>query len=82
MPMKIPPDNKQKNFIQKAIQQETVLCAAFVLAAVSSLIIPPDSAYRSYIDWNTLLLLFALMAVMAGFQKLGILRQSAKNCCP
>lgn len=50
-----------------------------MLAAVSSLIIPPDSAYRSYIDWNTLLLLFALMAVMAGFQKLGIFKAVGKK---
>ncbi|MEZ3430505.1 MAG: anion permease [Lachnospiraceae bacterium] len=74
-----PSENKPKHFIKKAIQQETVLCAAFVLAAVSSLIIPPDSAYRSYIDWNTLLLLFALMAVMAGFQKLGIFKAVGKK---
>lgn len=59
-----------KNFAR----QETVLCAAFVLAAVSSLAVPPDAAYGSYIDWNTLLLLFGLMAVMAGYQKLGIFK--------
>ena len=62
-------------FIQKIIQQETVLCAAFVLAVISSLIVPPDKTYLTYIDWNTLLLLFGLMAVMAGFQKLGIFKE-------
>ena len=62
-------------FIQKLIQQETVLCAAFVLAVISSLIVPPDKTYLTYIDWNTLLLLFGLMAVMAGFQKLGIFKE-------
>ncbi len=61
---------KLKHFIQK----ETVLCAAFVLAVLSSLIVTPDATYLSYIDWNTLLLLFSLMAVMAGFQKLGIFK--------
>lgn len=61
---------KLKHFIQK----ETVLSIAFLLAVISSLIIPPDKAYFSYIDWNTLLLLFSLMAVMAGFQKLGIFK--------
>lgn len=61
---------KLKHFIQK----ETVLSIAFLLAVISSLIITPDKAYFSYIDWNTLLLLFSLMAVMAGFQKLGIFR--------
>lgn len=62
-------------FIQKLIQQETVLCAAFVLAVISSLIVPPDKTYLTYIDWNTLLLLFGLMAVMAGFQKLGVFKE-------
>ena len=61
---------KLKHFIQK----ETVLSVAFMLAVVSSLIVTPDHAYLSYIDWNTLLLLFSLMAVMAGFQKLGIFK--------
>ena len=62
-------------FIQKLIQQETVLCAAFVLAVISALIVPPDKTYLTYIDWNTLLLLFGLMAVMAGFQKLGVFKE-------
>lgn len=61
---------KLKNFIKN----ETVLSAAFVLAVVSSFIVTPDQKYMSYIDWNTLLLLFGLMAVMTGFQKLGIFR--------
>lgn len=63
-----------RNRIKKILQQETVLTAAFVLAVVSALIVPPDEAYFGYIDWNTLLLLFSLMAVMAGFQKLGIFK--------
>ena len=63
-----------RNRIKKILQQETVLTAAFVLAVVSALIVPPDEAYLGYIDWNTLLLLFSLMAVMAGFQKLGIFK--------
>lgn len=72
--MKNTPKKQHKHFIQKAIRQETVLSAAFVLAVVSTMIIPPDKAYLTYIDWNTLLLLFSLMAVMAGFQKLGIFK--------
>lgn len=61
---------KLKNFIKK----ETVLSAAFALAVISSFIVLPDKEYLSYIDWNTLLLLFSLMAVMAGFQELGAFR--------
>lgn len=60
--------------LKHLIQKETVLSIAFVLAVISSLIVTPDATYLSYIDWNTLLLLFSLMAVMAGFQKLGIFK--------
>ena len=57
-----------KNFLQR----ETVLCAAAVLALVSACIVPPDPGYASYVDWDTLALLFSLMAVMKGFQKVGL----------
>ena len=53
-------------------KQETVLCAAFVLAAVSMLFVPPDKEYLGYIDFRTLAILFCLMGVMAGLQKSGV----------
>lgn len=53
-------------------KKETVLCIAAVLAVVSMGINPPSAAYAGYIDWNTLALLFGLMAVMKGFQKAGL----------
>ncbi len=56
------------------IKKETVLTIAFLLAVISSFIITPDREYISYIDWNTLLLLYSLMAVMAGLQHLGAFR--------
>lgn len=56
------------NFIKK----ETVLTIALLLAAVSMTVVPPSAAYADYIDWNTLLLLFSLMSVVAGFQKLSV----------
>ena len=64
-------NNKLLAFIKK----ETVLTAAFVLSVISACIVPPDKKYISYINWNTLLLLYSLMAVMAGLQKLGLFRQ-------
>ena len=51
---------------------EVVLCAAAVLAVVSAFLVPPDGEYLGYIDWDTLALLFSLMAVMTGFQRLGL----------
>jgi len=63
------------NFIKK----ETILCVSFLLAAVSALIVHPDGGYRDYVDWHTLLLLFSLMAVMAGLQRLGVFRKIGVN---
>ncbi len=53
-------------------RKETVLCVAVLLAVVSCFFVPPSSKYISYVDWNTLSLLFSLMAVMKGFQKFGL----------
>jgi len=52
-------------------KKETVLCAALILAAGSMFAVPPDRAYLGYIDFRTLAILFCLMSVMAGFQKIG-----------
>ena len=60
--------------IKHFIKTETVLAAAAVLAAVSCFLVPPDREYMGYIDFRTLELLFCLMAVMAGMQKLGVFR--------
>ncbi len=65
-------DNKKSNHILEFIKKETILTIALLLAAVSMFIVPPSAAYADYIDWNTILLLFNLMAVVAGFQKLGV----------
>lgn len=54
------------------IKKEMILTIAVLLAVVSMFIVPPSAAYADYIDFNTLLLLFSLMAVVAGFQKLGL----------
>ena len=54
------------------IKKETVLSVAFILAVISSIIVPVDKEYLGYIDFRVLVLLFALMAVMSGLQTLGI----------
>ncbi len=54
------------------VRGETVLCVAVVLALISMLAVPPSPTYAGYIDWDTLAMLFSLMAVMKGFQKLGL----------
>lgn len=62
------------NFIKK----EAVLTVAMLLAVISALMIPPDAEYVGYIDFRTLSILFCLMSVMSGLQKLGVFRRIAQ----
>ena len=48
-----------------------MLSVSIVLAVVSMFFVPPGPAYVAYIDWDTLALLFSLMAVVKGFQSEG-----------
>jgi len=61
------------------LKKEIVLTAALLLAVISMLFIPPDAKYLEYIDFRTLSILFCLMAVMAGFQKIGVFRLIAEK---
>ena len=54
------------------MRREAVLSAAMALAVVSAFFVPPSAEYLGYIDWDTLALLFSLMAVMKGFQQAGL----------
>lgn len=56
----------------KFIRSEIVLFISAVLAVVSVFIIPPDRKYAGYINYKTICILFALMAVMEGFKKTGV----------
>lgn len=67
--------DKFKSFIKN----EIVLIISFVLAVISAFIVKPNSEYSDYIDFKTLSLLFCLMAVMAGFSKLGLFDFLAKK---
>lgn len=61
------------------LKKETVLCVALVLAAVSAFFVPPDREYLGYIDFRTLAILFCLMGVMAGLQKIGVFKGIARK---
>lgn len=52
--------------------REAVLTAAIILAVISAFFVPPDVNYLEYPDWNTLSLLFSLMAVVAALKKAGV----------
>ena len=60
------------------VKKETVLTVAVLLAVLSAVMVPPDGEYAGYIDFRTLSILFCLMTVMAGLQKLGVFRNIAK----
>ncbi len=57
------------------LKKEVVLTVAWVLAIVTAFVVPPDGGYVDYVDFHTLGLLFCLMAVMAGLQRLGLFRR-------
>lgn len=61
------------------LKNEIVLTAATVLAVISAFLIHPDKEYAGYVDFRTLALLFCLMAVMGGFQRLGFFRRIAQG---
>ena len=59
------------------IKKEIVLCISLVLAVISMFFVPPNKEYLNYIDTRTLILLFCLMAVVAGWKKAGVLERAA-----
>lgn len=60
------------NRIKAFIKKEIVLVIAALLAIASAFLVPPCAAYADYIDFRVLALLFCLMAVVAGFKKIGL----------
>lgn len=63
--------------LNNLIKKEVVLCISFVLAVGSMFWVPPNKGYLHYIDQRVMILLFSLMAVMAGFQKIGLFHRVA-----
>lgn len=55
------------------LKGEKVLLIALAVALVSMCIVPPDAAYAGYVDWDVLMLLFALMAVVSGLKRCGLM---------
>ena len=55
------------------LKSEIVLTVALIAALCSMLIVPPDAAYAGYVDTHVLMLLFALMAVVAGLKRCGLM---------
>lgn len=65
-------ENAMKQF-WSYLKKEKVLLIALCAAAGSMLLVPPDAAYAEYVDYDVLMLLFALMAVVAGLKACGLM---------
>lgn len=61
------------------IKKETVFSISFLLALLSCFFVPPSKNYISYIDYRVLVLLFCLMAVIAGFSSIGVFQMLAEK---
>ncbi len=60
------------SLILSFFRKQYVFCISTLCALLSCFFVPPSLSYLSYIDWNSLALLFALMAVVSGFEKCGL----------
>lgn len=54
------------------LKKEAVLTISGILAVISCFFVTPDAEYANYIDMHTILILFCLMAVMAGLKDMGL----------
>ena len=61
------------------VKKEIVLIISFVLAIISMFFVPPSERYIDYIDRRTLGLLFCLMTIMAGLNRLGLFKLLAEK---
>lgn len=69
------------NYLWRWIKQESVFSIIFCLTLISLFFVPPSPVYLSYIDWNTIFILFALMTVVAGFSSCGLFSRLGTVVC-
>ena len=58
------------------IKDQPVMFIAFIAAAVTMLIVPPDSGYSGYINRTVLIQLFSLMTAIAGLRSIGVFERA------
>ena len=63
--------------ILAAFRRDVVLAVSLVLAVASCFIAPPSGEYLSYIDFNTLIILFCLMLIVEGLRRQNFLQYVA-----
>ena len=62
-------------------KKEIIFCITFLFALVSMFFVKPDAKYISYIDFGTILTLFSLMAVVAGWRRTGLFNTLGNIVC-
>ena len=67
--------------IKAFIKKEPVLSISALAAIISCFFVPPDREYLSYIDFRTIVLLYCLMAAVAGFTRAGLFAHLAHSLC-
>lgn len=60
------------NNIKEFIKRETVFVIAAILTIISMFLVSPSKEYLGYINYSVLTILFCLMAVVGGVQKIGV----------
>lgn len=61
------------------LKKEIVLSIATILAIVTCFFVPIDKEYLNYFDWNTLMSLFCMLAVVAGLKKTNVFDKLSKK---
>lgn len=61
-----------KEKIVNFIKKEVVLSVAIVLTIITCFFVPIDKAYLTYFDYNTLICLFCMLAVVAGLKSTNV----------
>ena len=60
-------------------QSETVLVISGIAALISTFFIRPSLTYLDYVDFQVLVILFCLMAVVAGLERIGLFAMCAQR---
>ena len=68
-----------KERIINFIKSEVVLSVAIVAAIITCFFVPIDKEYLGYFDWNTLVLLFCMLAVIAGLKSTNVFELISKK---
>lgn len=68
-----------KDKIINFIKKEVVLTIAIFLAIATCFLVPVDKEYFNYLDYNTLICLFSMLAVVAGLKSTNVFDVTAKR---